>query len=369
VTEQAHISAYISRLDTLGVEDIASLNHEIAAAPWCATYRMLLAKAYANQGSYQKNKSLRKAATYTGSREQLFELMHTDQVLSKDSAKEEKKDAKISISDPVVEPIIEAKKEEEITVSDQPEVVMTEEIVPGEIEEITAEEAIPETTLESVVEDADIAIKESDLVQPDATTPSDEETEQSAETKGDSPVTPPKKEAIDFDKIVKYDPLKELSALQKSKEKKRVEIPFDQVIYNPEKELNKLIAKKEEPEKKEKDFLSWLNNVEEDSAPKPKKDNFKSPDKVQDLLDQFLATKRTRPIHNGTFYNVNTRAEQSEHDNMNVLSETLVELYVRQNHLEKAIKGYTKLSLQNPEKSAYFAALIKELEQQQKESQ
>jgi hypothetical protein len=50
-----------------------------------------------------------------------------------------------------------------------------------------------------------------------------------------------------------------------------------------------------------------------------------------------------------------------------VLSETLLELYVKQGHHGKAIAGYEKLSLQNPKKSAYFAARITELEQLQKE--
>ena len=80
------------------------------------------------------------------------------------------------------------------------------------------------------------------------------------------------------------------------------------------------------------------------------------------MLDQFLATKRSRPIQNREFYKAESKAEESEIDNMDVVSETLLELYVKQGHKAKAIKGYKKLSLQNPEKSAYFAARIKEIE-------
>jgi len=43
------------------------------------------------------------------------------------------------------------------------------------------------------------------------------------------------------------------------------------------------------------------------------------------------------------------------------VSETLAEIYVAQEHPELAIEIYRKLSLDNPEKSAYFASLIDKL--------
>ena len=49
------------------------------------------------------------------------------------------------------------------------------------------------------------------------------------------------KTSVDFDSIVVYDPIKELPALEKPKENKRVELPFDMVIYDPEKELTRII--------------------------------------------------------------------------------------------------------------------------------
>ena len=50
-----------------------------------------------------------------------------------------------------------------------------------------------------------------------------------------------------------------------------------------------------------------------------------------------------------------------------ILTEAMAEVYLKQGLREKAIDVYNKLSLQNPNKSAYFAARITEIEQQQKE--
>ena len=48
---------------------------------------------------------------------------------------------------------------------------------------------------------------------------------------------------------------------------------------------------------------------------------------------------------------------------MNIVSETLLNIYIKQGHFDKAILGYEKLSLQNSDKSAYFVARIKEIKQ------
>lgn len=45
-----------------------------------------------------------------------------------------------------------------------------------------------------------------------------------------------------------------------------------------------------------------------------------------------------------------------------VVSETLADIYIKQGHLEKARQSFEKLSLKFPEKSSYFAARIKTIE-------
>lgn len=54
---------------------------------------------------------------------------------------------------------------------------------------------------------------------------------------------------------------------------------------------------------------------------------------------------------------VNSIAQQDE-----IVSETMADIYARQNKIEKAIDMYKKLSLQHPEKNAYFAEKIASLQ-------
>jgi tetratricopeptide (TPR) repeat protein len=47
-----------------------------------------------------------------------------------------------------------------------------------------------------------------------------------------------------------------------------------------------------------------------------------------------------------------------------LVTETLARIYEKQGNLQKAIDAYRKLALKYPEKSAYFAALSRSLEEQ-----
>ena len=165
---------------------------------------------------------------------------------------------------------------------------------------------------------------------------------------------------IDFEKIVTYNPIEELQVIEKKNKPEPLNIPIDQPIYNPEKELAKFVH--ENVDQEDKDFIFWINNIGKKANPDQKtleKEN--SPNNVQILLDQFLATKRSRPIENRSFYNAKDRAEASDKDDMELISETLINVYVSQGYYHKAIAGFEKLSLQNPNKSSYFAARIKEI--------
>ena len=80
-----------------------------------------------------------------------------------------------------------------------------------------------------------------------------------------------------------------------------------------------------------------------------------------EIIDQFIE-KAPRITRSRTdFFNPVDYARNSTIDKEDIVSETLASIYHGQGNLEKAIKIYEKLSLRYPEKSSYFAALIKKI--------
>jgi hypothetical protein len=81
------------------------------------------------------------------------------------------------------------------------------------------------------------------------------------------------------------------------------------------------------------------------------------------LIDTFIKTEpRIGKPEKRDFFSPINMAKKSAEDKNEIVSETLAKLYADQGNLEKAVDAYKKLSLLNPAKSTYFAALIEKLE-------
>ena len=91
----------------------------------------------------------------------------------------------------------------------------------------------------------------------------------------------------------------------------------------------------------------------------------KSTDKNEkmSLINDFLKKQNIEKIKIET-YNINNEdfSVKSSQENDDLMTETLANIYIKQNNFSKALNIFEKLILKYPEKSIYFAARIEETE-------
>ena len=88
---------------------------------------------------------------------------------------------------------------------------------------------------------------------------------------------------------------------------------------------------------------------------------FQVPKKTDPIIERFIREEPQIKPPPADKINLENKARKSAEDQLTLVTETLATIYVEQGLYPKAIAIYKKLSLKYPEKSAYFAALIKEL--------
>ncbi len=161
------------------------------------------------------------------------------------------------------------------------------------------------------------------------------------------------------------DKSQELRAKRKEKRKKRKEKRYSG-------ETTDLIIEEEPADKKRSHSLSELKKIVEKRIREIEREKKENSGKVSetkvatttssDLIDKFIKDQPVISRNKVDFFNAKKEAASSIVDQENIVSETLADIYIDQGYSEKAKNIYQKLSLKYPEKSIYFAALIKKAE-------
>ncbi|MCB9185140.1 MAG: hypothetical protein H6601_00170 [Flavobacteriales bacterium] len=141
------------------------------------------------------------------------------------------------------------------------------------------------------------------------------------------------------------------------------------IIYQLETaELPELPIREEQtPEPEELSFSEWLAFTEtgkidkQGSVPKPVTETEKR-SKIE-LIDHFLTQADELPKKRAEFFNPRKVAAKADEGDFSVVSETLARIYFQQEKYELAKQAYESLMLKYPEKSTYFAARLKEIEE------
>lgn len=108
-------------------------------------------------------------------------------------------------------------------------------------------------------------------------------------------------------------------------------------------------------------FEDWLKILPSAKTTDIEKVTSHSEVKSNDIVERFLANEPRISKPKVEFFSPSKAAKLSVSDDDELVSETLAKIYVAQGNLYKALRAYDSLMLQNPEKSTYFAARIKEI--------
>lgn len=118
------------------------------------------------------------------------------------------------------------------------------------------------------------------------------------------------------------------------------------------------------------DFFSWLSKPEYKEKAQAEKEAeaeiVVKKDEKKELIDRFIKNPAGVSKPKTEFFNAPEVAKKSDKFPQQIVTETLANVFMGQQNYQQAIKIYEALMLKIPEKSAYFAGLIKKIKEEHK---
>jgi hypothetical protein len=329
---------------TLDEADMGMVNRWLAEFPWFGTLHTLKAVHAKDQGMADYPHHLHRAAITTHDRGWLYEMVNTPTTLPQDSGP-------IPIFSATVD--IEESKPNNITLTDWVDIFLDDAPPIATAQPQEEEWSDWSIALEHVAE-----IKE-EVSSPIPTT--EKETPPAIpsvkiETEQESNEYP---ESVDF---------AELGELGQDILNKAISSSIELEVS--EKEITEEEIKSPQPKTETADYGdSFLNFIaasigqpaEEKNAASHTGSTEPEEKKKEDVIERFIQTEPQINRGKAIEYVAGNMAKESLEEDLNLVTETMAKLYVKQGKLDKARKAYKKLIELYPEKSIYFATQLKNL--------
>lgn len=323
----------------IDAEDVPRIEKLVSRAPYYKKAQIVLAKAYHITKDDRFTNQLQKAALCTKDREWLYQYIHSSQeqvdVLKRELTEDKVIDEAAEISSVKVKPLVSPK---------------SKKLKPKEEDPVKIELKLGEGEIVKDVEELEVEARKPKLVVAKKKSPSKNLKSESKEAKKKKVKPKPKAPAAKSSS--------KKTVVKKKTESKSVK-PNEKVSKSPEK----------------LSFLDWLDlSTLEDDADTSNNDDsvkeregsvlpakVKNIEKTEEMLAKFLANKPKPGEIKLNEYNPEEKSMISDSGELIPVSETLAKVYIEQNELDLAKRVYEKLMLKIPEKKAYFAALIQEM--------
>ncbi|MDA0686233.1 MAG: hypothetical protein O3C22_05345 [Bacteroidetes bacterium] len=346
----------IQNPDSIDAQTSMELQAIASDLPWFSTPRTLLARYYKSKNDYRETDSLHHAALRIQDRRWLYHYLNQAPTASVSSSQ------KITHQQPTATPTaVEEKIEptaEPIEASSKPHFEPVGSSPTGEMD-IHSDSAQP-------LSEDHVALVEAAVPSGLSFAPAEPEADTSTESpnitydvEDQFESETPRPEPLDF-----FSWLKQAQGEEESPSPVVAETPLDppvaqEIAEAPVESDIQNLGTTEVPDYN----LDHLTLREENEPEEPK---FLDLAARQALIDKFIATNPSVSRPKKEFYNPEVAMKRAEEFDASFCSETLAALFRKQQAWGKALACYSRLQLKFPEKSAYFAALITEVENEKR---